>query len=370
MISSQKLVGIMEAHAGQAKTKGHNDREATLIGLRAMSTEVKESLGITRDAFGRPSIKAGSAQPEEYSLIEIAEAIGEAFGFRRFAESLLDKSQQLQFHGSTALEAGPGIDPTAFAAINLWTSTTAGLVEAKIIERFQNPAFIGDRLVQVTPTRLNGQKFIGVTGIGNKAQTRFPGEPHPRAGFGQHYVTTPELEEKALAVEVTQEADFYDMTGQVLDTAAGVGEELGYLRELTILNLVLGITNPYSYNGTGYNTYQASTPWVNSQSNPMSDYNHVDNALNLFRQMTDPVTDKEILVTPTQIIHHPSRRMDFYQVLNATEIRNTTNTNTVTIAPNPIGSKFELLESQIAANRCTAADGLNLSWRPARLVCA
>ena len=45
---------------------------------------------------------------------------------------------------------------------------------------------------------------------------------------------------------------------------------------------------------------------------------------------------------PTQILHHPSRRMDFYQVLNATEIRNTTNTNTLTVAPNPLnGSRFD-----------------------------
>ena len=56
--------------------------------------------------------------------------------------------------------------------------------------------------------------------------------------------------------------------------------------------------------------------------------------------------------------------MDFYQVLNATEVRQTTNTNTLTVAPNPLnngGSRYELLESPIAANRCTAADGLALS---------
>ena len=364
MINSRKLVGIMESHAGQAKKDGLDDRAATIKGVKEMSRTVLESVGITRDEFGRPSIKAGSIKPTEYDLVEVAEAIGDQFGFKGFARSLFDKSERFEFRGMTALEAGPGIDPTAFAAINLWTSTAAGLVEAQVIEKFANPLFIGDKLVEVKPTRLNGQKFIGVTGIGNKAQTRNPGEPHARAGFGQHYVTTPELEEKALAVEVTQEADFYDLTGQVMDTAAGVGEELGYLKELTQLDLVLGVTNPYVYNGTGYNTYQTATPWINSQSNPMSDFNDFDDALDLFRQMTDPVTGKEILVQPTQVIHHPSRRMDFYQVLNATEVRQTTNTNTLTVAPNPLnngGSRYELLESPIAANRCTAADGLALS---------
>lgn len=362
MINSRKLVGIMESHAEQAKKNGSDDRAATFAGVRKMSETVIESVGITRDEYGRPSIKSGSIKPTEYDLVEIAEAIGEQFGFRGFARSMFDKSERLQFHGMTALEAGPGIDPTAFAAINLWTATAAGLVEAQVIEKFANPLFIGDRMVETKPTRLNGQKFIGVTGIGDKAQTRNPGEPHARAGFGAHYVTTPELEEKALAVEVTQEADFYDLTGQVMDTAAGVGTELGYRKESTQLDLVLGISNPYNYNGTGYNTYQTATPWINNQSNPLSDYNDVDDALDLFRQMTDPVTGKEILVMPTQILHHPSRAMDFHQVLNATEVRNVTNTNTTTIAPNPLaGRRFELLESPIAANRCTAAAGLNLS---------
>lgn len=361
MINSRKLVQVIESHAGQAKKDGRNDRDSVFIGVQKMQHEVTESLGIQRDAFGRPSIKAGSARPEEYDMVEIAEAIGEAFGFRNFARSLFDKREQLQFHGQTVMEAGPGIDPTAFGAINLWTATTAGLVEAKVIEKYQNPAFIGNALVEVVPTRLNGQKFIGVTGIGNKGQERKPGEPHPRAGFGQHYVTTPELKEQALAVEVTQEADFYDLTGQVMETAAGVGEELGYLRELTIIDLVLGVTNPYVYNGTGYNTYQTSTPWINSQSNPMSSYADIDESSALFRQMTDPATGKEILLTPNTILHHSSREMDFNRVFNATEVRETTNTNTVTISPNPIRTAYTRLSSPILDNRLTAANGLNLS---------
>ena len=98
----------------------------------------------------------------------------------------------------------------------------------------------------------------------------------------------PGTRRKALAVEVTQEADFYDLTGRRMETAAGVGKELGYRKEVSQIDLVLGVTNPYVYNGTAYNTYQTSTPWVNSQSNPLSDYNDVDDSLDLFRQMTDP----------------------------------------------------------------------------------
>lgn len=360
MIKTKQLTTIFESHAGQAKKAGRNDRESTFIGLNALKKEVTESLGIQRDNFGRPSIKANSAHPSEYDLVEVAETIGNILGFEKFGHSLFDKSHNLEFHGS-ALEAGPGIDPTAFQGINLWTSLTAGLVEAQIIEKYQNPAYIGDMLIQIKPTKLNGQKFIGVTGIGNKAQSRLPGEPHPRAGFGKHYVSTPELDEQALAVEVTQEADFYDLTGQVMETAAGVGEELGYKRELTILDLVLGVTNPYSYNGTGYNTYQTATPWINSQTNLMADHTDIQISQAMFRKMTDPATLKEILVMPKTILHHSDREQDFNRVLNSTEVRETTNTNTVTISPNPTKTKFTCLSSPILDNRMTAATGLNLS---------
>ncbi len=360
MIKIKQLTSIFESHAGQAKKEGRNDRDATFFGLDRMRLEVQESLGIQRDAFGRPSIKAGSAHPGEYDLVDVAEAIGEAMGFRHFARSLFDKAERFEFHGS-ALEAGPGIDPTAFAAINLWTGTAAGLVEAQVIEKFQNPLFIGDALMTIKPTKMNGQKFIGVTGIGNKAQTRLPGESHPVAGFGQHYITTPELEEKALSVQVTQEAEMYDITGQVMETASGVGEELGYLKELTQIDLALGVTNPYSYNGAGYNTYQTSAPWLNSQTNLMADHTDIQNSQAMFRKMTDPVTGKEILVMPNTIIHHSDREQDFNRVFHATEVREVTNTNTVTISPNPTNTQFKRLSSPILDNRMTAADGLNLS---------
>ena len=362
MINSRKLVGIMESHAGEGKSKhGLNDHRAALYGIRAMHREVTESLGIQRDHFGRPTIKAGSIHPTEYDIVEIAEAIGDQMGFKNFGRSLLDRNQHLEFHGMTALEAGPGIDPTAFQAINLWTSTVAGLVEAQVIQKFMNPEFIGDKLTQITPTKLNGQKFIGVTGIGNKAQTRNPGEPHPRAGFGAHTVTTPELIEKSLAVEVTKEADFYDLSGQVLDTASGVGDELSYLKELTQIDLVLGITNPYVYNDVGYDTYQDTAPWINKQQNEFADYKDIGDAKALFSRMTDPVTGKKILVTPNQILCHTDREMDFAAALTATEVRNTTNTNTVTISGNPLKTKYEILSSPIVDSRLEDADGLNLS---------
>lgn len=359
MIKYSRLTEMLDKRLQEAQGAGRSRASGAAAFVRELRDDV---LCITEDNHGNPTIGSGAARPEEFSIKEMAEAICGP----EFVREYFNPTTGIDRVG--LLEAGPagGLDPTAMLNINAFSLAVGGLIEAKIIEQFQHPAFIGDQLVQVKPTRLNGEKMIGVTGIGNKALTRKPGEPHPEAGFGEHWITTPELEEKALKVPVLQETVFYDLTGQVLDTAAGVGQELGYLKELTILNLALGVTNPYKYKGTGYNTYQASTPWINSHANPLTDYRDIDDALALFEQMTDPATGKEILVMPTTILHAPSRRSAFHQVLNATEVRETTNTNTVSIAPNPVKTKYALVESPIAYNRAKAADGLNLSTADAK----
>jgi hypothetical protein len=159
---------------------------------------------------------------------------------------------------------------------------------------------------------------------------------------------------------VTQEAEFYDITGQVMETAAGVGEELGYAKELTQIDLALGVTNPYNYNGTGYNTYQTSAPWINSHQNEMTDYKNIDASSQLFAQMKDPATQKEILVMPNAILHHTARELEFAHQMNITEVRET-NSNTLTISSGPAKVRYNRLSSPIVDNRMTAADGLNLS---------
>lgn len=365
MFRTKQIRRLLEARVNEARDQvaGRNAFIMELWStLGLLNRHVNERTGAVTftesvDDLGRPTIADHAARPAEFSLRELAEGIfGDSFD-RYF-------NPHDQFSRQVLLEAGPGIDPTAFLNINTFSLATSGLIEAQVLERFENPAFIGDQLVTVRPTRLNGEKMIGVTGIGDKADSRKPGEPHARAGFGEQWIETPELDEKALAVEVQQESVFYDLTGQVLDVAGSVGDELGYLREKTIIDLVEGVTNPYVYNGTAYNTYQTTAPWINSQSNPMEDHTDIQNSKSLFRKMTDPATGKEILVIPNQILHHSDREDDFFRVFNTTELREITNTNTMTYtsgAPSTSVNKPKLLSSPIVDNRRSAADGLNLS---------
>lgn len=342
----KKLIGkgITEAQAA-GQSEGH-------AALRFVD-DFKLLLGVQENATGAPTIASGALQPEEVSIPLLAEAIcGRDFVLEHF------------YHPSGAarravLEAGVGMDPSIMRNISTFSLAVGGLIEAKVIAGFNQPAFIGNRLVRTVPTQKNGEKMIGVTGIAQEPQSREPGKAHVRGSFGAHYITTPELDEKALALDITKEVVRYDLTGDVLRQAGRIGEVLGYTKEKTQLSLVVGASNPYVYNGTGYNTYQGSAPWVNSQGNEFADYSDLENSKKLFRRMTDPVTNREIMVEGWQVLVAPDREITFDRVLNANEIRETTNTNTVTIGGNPIKGKYEILSSQIAFNllQATAANG-------------
>ncbi len=324
------------------------------------------------DERGQPRLLEGRCRPEEVSIRELADAI------------IGHDNVQEYFHPASGIPSNAllesAIDPTAFLNISTFNLAIAGLVDAQILERFKLAEYIGDQLCTVVQTRKNGDKLIGATRIGayaSEVKNRLPGQPHAEVGFGQNYQTTPETVEQALKCKVSREAVFFDLTGEVLDEAGGVGDELGYGREKDIINGVMGVTQSYTYNGTTYATYQTASPYVNDQSNQLTDWQSVNTVIQTFSQMTDPATGKEILVTPTQVLVAPYNRPLAEIVFNGGDVKEGTNLNSNfparwTGAPNPIQRMApqlpaNILSSPIAFNRATAADGLNLSTANAKL---
>jgi len=364
MFTFSELRSTLEAHVNQLGPGLQPGR-----GHRSFVESFYESIGLMRrrnpdddtstliesvdHKSGRKTIAPNSHKPELYSLPILAEAIGG----RDFLESFNPKGGDM-IH---LLEAGPGVDPTAFLNINTFSATVGGLIEAKILDPFENNAFIGDELFETIPTSKNGEKMIGTHGFGatDGDGTRDPGMPHGRAQFGERWVSTPALTEKALACEVTQEAVFYDLTNEVLQQANGVGEILAYGREKTMLDLFCGGTNSYNYGGTAYDTYQTATPWINTHTNPLQDYSDIDNAIALFEDMTDPETSREIVVLPDTIVHMPRNASLWHRTLNSTETREVSNTSTTTLSTPPpsVSSSYKLLSSTILRNRIIASLG-------------
>lgn len=337
------------------------------------------------DLIGNRQLKERHLLPENFSLAELAESIigpswrslfnpdSNSLGRFTAARGLIESNDRRALVES----AGVGVDPTAFLNINTFTSVVGGLVEVKILEAFKNPAFIGDRLAPAEPTKLNGQKIIGVNRIGDRGKKRLPGEAHTRAQFNERWIQTPETRENALAVDVLKETVFFDLTGDILNVAASVGEELGYRRELEILSLIVGATNSFNYNGSAYNTYASSLNaigYFNDFSNPLVDWTSLQADMLKFARMQDPYTGKRLLIVPNTILVNPAKVATANLVVGATSTeRRTAGANTQATAStlnvsqtpsNPYSGQFEVLSSPLLEQVCTASasdGGLALS---------
>lgn len=353
-------------------------------------TEMKNGLGLCdkagndyKDFAGNRILKDRHLRAEDFSLAELCEAIvgptwknlfnpdSRELGRYTTARSLVEATG-----GSRALieSTGVGVDPTAFLNINTFTSVVGGLVEVKILEAFKNPAFIGDALCPAEPTKLNGQKIIGVNRLGDRGKKRLPGEAHTRAQFNERWVQTPETRENALAVDVYKETIFYDLTGDLMNVAGSVGEELAYRRELEILSLVTGASNSFNYNGTAYNTYATSMSalgYFNDFSNPLNDWTAIQADMLKFARMQDPGTGKRILTMPNTILVNPAKVATANLILQATSTERRTGSGATTpqttsnplnisvTGSNPYSGQFQILSSPLLEQVCTAsaADG-------------
>jgi hypothetical protein len=347
-----------------------------MLGLESHPRSAYPALPL--DDRGLPYFKhQARVRPSEISLRSLAEAIHG----HEFVEEWYHPAGGFTF--GNLMEAA--IDPTAFSNINLFNLATAGLINAEIMERFNQPEYIGRNLVTIKPTKMNGQKLVAVarqSTVGTDAKRRLPGRPHAEVGFSEAYQTTPETVEQALKARVTREAVFFDYTEQVLEEADEIGNNLAYTQEQGIADMILGVTglaSEYNRNGTSYETYQTSSPWVNDQSNPATagsfDYSNIDKSRQLFIGQTDPESGREIKVMGNTILCMPYTELLFRQQVYGSNLQLgsqqtsgnfpgawTQGPNPLTQATSPWAGAYTIINvGPIWYNRATAADGLNLS---------
>lgn len=358
-------------------------------GRQRFVTEMRQGLGLSnaqgsdyKDNANNKRLGDRTWKPEDFSLRELAEGLlGSAWRImfddsQRGTLAKMTAARSLVEQGAGLMEStGFGLDPTAFLNINTFTSVVGGLIEVKILESFQNPQLIADTLAPAEPTKLNGQKIIGLQSMGDLARKRLPGESHTRAQFGERWVQTPETRENALAVDVLKEAVFFDLTSDVLNMASSVGDALAYRKELEVIDSVIGVTNNFNYNGTAYNTYQTSKTlgYLNDISNPMTDWTSFQADVLQFMRVEDPHTGKRIMIQPNTILVLPAKIATANMILNATAIERRTGAGATTPqttsnplfaaqgAANPYGGQFQIVTSPLLEVRALAADGLNLA---------
>jgi len=327
-------------------------------GAAGFVRKTRELLGLARDEYGRPTIRGQKIRPDEFSLRELAEAILGPESIHCFAPGA-ERVNLMEMDTATV--------PSAFSNTNAFAAATGGLLEAKLLEGFQRPGFIADQLVRTLPTKQRSDRMPGVAAVGDKATAREPGNPHARAQLSERYVTTPETTQQALAIDVTKETVFFDLTRDVLNQAEQVGYWLGLNKEKRVLDTVLGINNTYTYGGTNYDTYLTSGNWVNQQSQNFADWTDVDSALQLFAEMTDQESGEHLLIVPDTVLVMPFKAMTAEMVFSYDSIeRRTGSSSEIGRAANPLMGRYNVLASPVAYQRLTDADGGGLSSAAAK----
>ena len=251
-------------------------------------------------------------KPEDFSIRELAEVTLSPERVRQ-----MDPRQG----GACLLEAGDGVDVTAFSNI------TGQVVQAKILEAYAQEAFVLSRLVETIPTRLDGERIPGIGRISDEVAEVQPGMPYPSLGFGEDYIDTPQTTKHGFIVPVTKEAIFFDRTHLVLQRAAEVGEVLGLNKEKRLIDLLIGATNNYKWKGAAYNTYSSTGTgvapdgnWVNQMTEELVDWTDVDAAEQLFADILDPNTGEPVLIQATTVLVMPAYRHAAHRMFNAAEI--------------------------------------------------
>lgn len=306
----------------------------------------------------------GGLRPEDFSIRDLAEAFvvdrnGNPCGIE-FVRALDPRRQG----DPDALALYEAVDSSAFKNISQQVIYTG------IMESYNKPTFVGDRLVTNRPTRYNGEKLRGITNIGDDAQVVLEGQDYPRAGVSEDWAETPQTTKRGLIVEVTKEAVFFDETGQLLQKCSDVGYAIGLGKEKRIIDMVVGVTNNYKWKGTAYDTYQTSTPWVNvNASNGLENWTDIDDALALYAGLTDPSTGEPIDIVPNQLLCTRSVSVTARYILNATQVKVDPNANAGTAqyqlyVPNNVmvPGQYEVITTPLIDARYTAGSVTSTTW--------
>lgn len=247
------------------------------------------------------------------------------------------------------VEIQEAVESTAFP------SATGVLVAAKVIEGYEAPGMIGDQLVTSMPSKLKSERIVGFTSLEGPKEVP-EGMPYDESSFAEKYVTT-ETAKKGRILEITEEAIYFDQTGQILLRAGRLGELTREERELIILGGVVDVAGAsdlvasgikyrpvYRPSGTAEALYAAANNNYLSTATPLVDWTDIDEAM---RYHAENVRDDRAVVgerlpivwVPKILLTSRKKSAAAARIITAAEVRygdTTAATATQAIGANPL----------------------------------
>ncbi len=318
---------------------------------RLMESHGREAvLGLIRDSWAERKIRR-----EDIHLRELAESTCGPDWHRLL---------RARFQGGIGFrESQEAVDASAFADI------TGQLLIQNVHEQYQAAPFVFRNLIdqeQITNGNLGPQREPWLSKLTTGPSRVNQGMPYPASFFGENYIDYPQPEKWGQICRITFEMIFSDLTKQAFDSAGNVGERIGIWEEEQNAAVVFGLSsvtidgvavngNNHIWNGTAYNTYQTSAPWVNQISGlQILDWTQLNQIEQLFVNMLDPQTGKPIQITPNGAVIQPFKWY-YWKRLQAATTRDRMGsfptsgaTNLQTEAQNPLDGDYPIYRSKYA----------------------
>jgi hypothetical protein len=273
-----------------------------------------------------PNGRKGHARPEDFSLRSLWEGlVGPIESTLGFAADQM---------GYVQMPIREAVTTSAFP------SAVGQLISAKVIEGYDMPGAIGDELVTVVPSKLRGERMVGFTSLQGPKLVE-EGEPYQDSTFREKYVTTTEAKRGRL-LSITEEAVFFDQTGQMLLRAQSLGGQLRANREKRIIRAVADVASTervYRPAGVPTQLYSAGNNSLLATATPLIDWTDIQEALAYYalnqrddREPDDSGGPDPIIWMPTHILVAQELAGTAARIVNAVEDRTNTATATVITA--------------------------------------
>ena len=346
-----------------AKRTGEEDKVLSQLS-EAMGIEDSHN-GVNSDGGFIWQAQAGSRfnrarqqiKPTEFSIRDLFENLVTHEDGTPVGRELLESFSPRK-HGRNIkplLEAGP-IDHATFSNI------TGQIFFTSTLESFDQPSLIGTTVTRNVPTDLQEEEKIpGISLPGDEAEAIGANQPYPEVGVSEEWVMTPEKVKRGYILSLSKEAVFGDRTGLLLDRANKGAEMMGINKEKRILDAVLGQDTLYRRNnGAAQGTYgntHTDGDFDNLETATLQDFTDIEAALLLFDAINDPNTGEPVMIGSRQLIVPTALLFTANRIVHTTEVREVTNSNTTSLAPNPLsGTPLEVVSNQYVQDRTSATD--------------
>lgn len=263
------------------------------------------------------SFDAGEITPDDFSIRDMFRHMVDGGGER------IDDWERDRRRGGHVTEAIHAVDTGAMANI------TGQLFFNAIQDAMTMDNFIGDSLVSPFPSNLQGEEKVpGISVVEDEfANNVTEGEPYPTIGLSENYITIPAAEKKGGIIGVTKEAILADRTGILIERMRTLGNGLGLRKEKSILDVVIGAVNPYTYKGEARLTYGDGATagqalgFINEATAALVNYTDVQEIAEVYYAILEADTNEPLSHAPDTLICTGNLSWTASAVFNDVQVR-------------------------------------------------